>query len=69
MEIIIFLVVAYVLYSKFSGSRRCDVCDLPIKKTYYNWEIEGKDQKLCPKCNTQMERRISKERFTNRFGR
>ena len=69
MEIIVFLVIAVVLYSIFSGPRRCNVCDLPIKRTYYNWKIEGKDQKLCPKCNTQMERRVSKERFTNRFGR
>ena len=68
MEIIVFIIIAVIVLSIFSGPGRCDVCDLPIKKTYYNWEIEGKKQKLCPKCNTQMERRVSKTRFTDRFG-
>ena len=68
MEWLIGLVVLFILAAIFGGPGRCDVCRAPIKKAYYTWKLEGKKQKLCPHCNAQMERRISKQAFKNRFG-
>jgi ribosome-binding protein aMBF1 (putative translation factor) len=65
---IIGIVVVLVVLVAFAGPGKCDVCGQPIKKTSYTWKIEGKKQKLCPKCNVQMERRVSKEAFKKRFG-
>lgn len=65
---VIAFIVIVSLISIFTPGRRCDVCKLPIKRKYYRWVIEGKKTVLCPKCNTQMERRVSKGAFKGRFG-
>ena len=62
---VLFLVL--VLIGMASG-QRCTVCETPIKKKSYRWKIEGKKQILCPKCNSQMERRMSSSKFKDRFG-
>lgn len=62
------IVIVLVLGAIFSGPGRCDVCGVQIKRRYYRWTIAGKKQKLCPKCNSQMERRVSKQAFKRRFG-
>jgi hypothetical protein len=56
MEWIIGTIVFFLVLAVFSGSTKCDVCDLPIKRKYYTYKIDGKKQKLCPKCNSQMDR-------------
>ncbi len=48
--------------------RRCDICDLSFKKKYHTWQLEGKTQHLCPNCNSRMNRRISAQKFKDRFG-
>jgi ribosome-binding protein aMBF1 (putative translation factor) len=67
MEWIIIGIILLLIIAAFSGHGKCDICGLPIKKKYYKWEIEGKTQKLCPKCNSQMERKVSKEAFKKKF--
>jgi len=62
------LVVIVFIISIFAPTKRCDVCRVPIKRKYYRWTIEGKKTMLCPKCNAQMERRVSKSAFKGRFG-
>lgn len=49
-------------------SRKCDICGLDIKRTYHEWKIGGKKQILCPNCNSQMERKVSRSAFKNKFG-
>jgi ribosome-binding protein aMBF1 (putative translation factor) len=71
MEWVIGIIVVVVILSiigALAGPGSCDVCGQGIKKKYYTWQIDGKKQKLCPKCNTQMERKISKEAFKKKFG-
>ncbi|MFC1677215.1 hypothetical protein ACFL3G_09160 [Planctomycetota bacterium] len=64
---IIGVVILVVIIAAFTGPGTCDICDLPIKKKHYTYKIDGKKQKLCPKCNNQMERKISKEAFKRKF--
>jgi ribosome-binding protein aMBF1 (putative translation factor) len=47
---------------------RCSICNVPIKKKYYKWRIDGKKSRLCPKCNGQMERKVSRDAFKSRYG-
>lgn len=47
----------------------CDICGASFKKKYYTWVIAGKRQRLCPNCNSKMSRRVSNQRFNERFGR
>jgi hypothetical protein len=66
LAIIIALVVTII--AAVSHRWHCDVCGLPIRRKYYKWKIEGKDQVLCPKCNAKMERKVSNKVFKDRFG-
>lgn len=68
MEWIIGIVILLVLVVMFGKPSSCDVCGQSIKKTYYKWKIAGKKQVMCPKCNSQMERKVSKEAFNKKFG-
>ncbi|MBW8780343.1 MAG: hypothetical protein JF599_00430 [Verrucomicrobia bacterium] len=68
MGVFIGIVVIVFIIALFAKSGKCDVCSLPFKNKYYNWTIEGKKQKLCPKCSQQMERRVSKAAFKSKFG-
>lgn len=68
MEWVIGIIVLIVLGAIFGKPTSCDVCGQSIKKTYYTWKISGKKQHMCPKCNTQMERKVSKESFNKKFG-
>ncbi len=67
MQWVIGIVILVVVILIFSKGNSCGICNLPIKKKYYEWKIAGKKQKLCPKCNSQMERKVSKEAFKNKF--
>jgi len=68
MEWIIIAVIAFVILAAFADKGKCDICGLSIKRTSHTWRIGGKKQKLCPKCNNQMERRVSKNEFKKKFG-
>lgn len=68
MELIIALVVAVFIMALLRKQQRCDICGLDIKRKSYTWKIDGKKQTLCPKCNSQMERKISRDAFKNKFG-
>ncbi|BFM13551.1 hypothetical protein R50072_37040 [Simiduia litorea] len=68
MELAIFLGVLLLVGAYFATPNSCYVCGQSIKKTYYTWKIEGKKRVLCPKCNTQMERKVSKQAFSKKFG-
>jgi len=64
----IIVVVLLLIVGMFAGPPKCDICGLAIKKTHYEWKIGGKKQKLCPKCNSLMERKVSKDAFRRKFG-
>ena len=69
MEWIIGAVVLVVIIALLcKQKKRCDVCGLDIKRKSYTWKIDGKKQTLCPKCNSQVERRVSRDAFKNKFG-
>jgi len=58
---IISLVVGSVLLGSTSTSKKCGICGNLLKKTMYEWKIEGKKKKVCPHCNSSLERRQSRE--------
>jgi hypothetical protein len=66
MHLIILLFITFVLFMILKlFSKRCTVCGAPIKRTYYTWTLDGKREIMCPRCNGHMERKVSKQRFTN----
>jgi len=68
MEWVIGGIILLVIIVLFCKPSRCAICGLTIKKKYYTWEINGKNRKICPKCNNQMEHKVSKEAFKKKFG-
>lgn len=66
MHAIILIFITFILFTILKlFSKRCTVCGAPIKRTYYTWRLDGKKEIMCPRCNGHMERKISKQRFTN----
>lgn len=65
---IVIVIILVVVVSYFSRNKKCSVCSQPIKNKFYTWEIEGKKAILCPHCNSRMEKKVSKESFSRRFG-
>jgi hypothetical protein len=39
---------------------RCTVCGNQLKRKYHTWKIDGRTHRLCPHCNSSMERHQSK---------
>ena len=69
MEVIIGIAILYMIYRLiFSKPRKCYICGLSFKKVRYKWKLNGKPQWLCPRCNTQMEIKSSKEAFKAKIG-
>ena len=68
MEWVIGAIILFVIIGALSGPGECGVCEQDIKKKYYTWKIDGKKTKLCPKCNTRMENKVSKEVFNRKIG-
>lgn len=70
LSLITFFVILVAFVSCFVRREvpRCDVCQVPIKRSSYTWDIGGRPHRLCPSCNSQMERRHSKRAFRDRFG-
>lgn len=69
MEWIIGGFIVFVIFGAMLTPVSCDICGVSFKKKYYTWIIEGRKQRLCPNCNSKMSRRVSNQRFTERFGR
>jgi hypothetical protein len=63
--VILFVII---LIAAAQEPKKYDVCGLPIKQKYYTWTIQGQKQILCPKCSSQMERKVSKAAFKSKFG-
>lgn len=63
------IIGAIILFIIITSARtkKCTVCNVPIKRLYYTWKVEGKKHRMCPKCNTQMERRVSKQTFNKKI--
>lgn len=49
------------------GSRKCTVCGTRIKKKYFTWKVNGEKEVMCPKCNSRMESRVSRQAFNRKF--
>ncbi|EOV3349231.1 hypothetical protein ACONGJ_003591 [Edwardsiella piscicida] len=64
--VVIFFVIGII--AEVLKPRRCDICGTPFKRKYFTWEIDGKKNHLCPKCNSKMEKRKSDQSFRSRFG-
>ena len=64
LGILFFVFIAWAV----SKPSLCSVCGLRLKRKYYSWKIEDKTQYLCPKCNSRMEGKVSKQAFKNKFG-
>jgi hypothetical protein len=61
------LIIIILLFIVLSKEHRCNICGLPFRRIHYNWKIGGQSQRLCPKCNQQMERKVSKKAFKSKF--
>ncbi|MCE9992286.1 hypothetical protein LZ633_09800 [Enterobacter asburiae] len=68
MEWIFGGVVLLVIIGAIFKPSRCDICGISFKKKYHTWTIEGKKQHLCPNCNGKMNRRVSSQKFKDKFG-
>lgn len=55
------LVGGLVLICAVNSPKSCQLCGNQIKRDSYNWEIEGKSKRVCPKCNQTLERQKSKQ--------
>lgn len=44
----------------FFMPRSCDLCGPQLKRSVYHWTIEGEKKKLCPNCNSGLERKKSR---------
>jgi uncharacterized protein len=64
---LILLIIFFIFLFK-SSAKKCSICNIPIKKNYYNWKIDGKKYTMCPKCNTKQEHRHSRKSFNRKFG-
>lgn len=62
------LALLWALGALFSGPSKCDVCGLRIKRTLHTWTINGQKLRMCPKCNSRMENKKSREAFRATFG-
>ena len=65
--IVLFIVV--IIVAEIFKPRRCSVCNSPFKRKYYKWKIAGKNQYLCPACSARMDRKVSKQKFEQKFGK
>jgi hypothetical protein len=41
------------------NSLRCTICGNQLKRKYYTWKLDGKRHRLCPHCNSSVERHQS----------
>lgn len=41
----------------------CQICDVPFRRTLFQWTIRGQKAWICPKCNAACERRKSAAAF------
>jgi len=57
-----------ILLAVIVNPGRCSVCRVPIKRKYYIWKTNGEKLRLCPKCNSQMERKVSRDAFKSKYG-
>ncbi len=55
------LVLMILILGWLSPPTKCQVCGNPLRKTSYKWELEDKRVTVCPKCNTALERKRSRE--------
>lgn len=61
------IVVFLFIIGSLAKPTTCSVCGQALKRNSYTWTIEGKKQVLCPKCNSRMENKVSKEAFKAKF--
>jgi len=66
---LVFFAFAVGIIREIMKPRRCSVCNSPFKRRYYTWTIGGKKQHMCPGCSSRMDRKISKQKFEQKFGR
>lgn len=57
----------YLIFKSSSKPSSCDMCGTSIKRKYYTRTIADKRKTLCPKCNSRVENRRSKEAFKAAF--
>ncbi|RAY71631.1 hypothetical protein DP185_07725 [Enterobacter hormaechei] len=68
MEWIVGAVILTAILVAILKPRQCDICHTYFKRKYYTWKIDGEKQHLCPNCNGKMQRKVSSQKFKNRFG-
>jgi hypothetical protein len=63
------VVVALGVAGLFMPSTRCEICSAQLKrKRYVLTTGDGKKRVICPNCNREAERRMSKEAMRRAFG-
>ncbi len=70
MECIVAAVVILgilIVLAAIASPGTCSVCHVAIKKKSYIWKVNGEKMTLCPKCNSQMERKVSREAFKSKY--
>ena len=44
---------------------RCALCDVPLRKKSYTWDIKGERKRVCPECNKTLQRKRSNAAIKN----
>jgi hypothetical protein len=65
---VVFVLMLAGVVSIFYKPKRCSVCDAQINQVHHNWTIDGEQRLLCPNCNAQMKRKVSKREFKKKMG-
>lgn len=66
MEWLFFLFVFVLIAGALSGLAKpnhCSICSQTFKRVYHTWKTKDSVQYLCPNCNSQRERQVSKAAF------
>ncbi len=55
------IVLLVIVVGMFAQPTECGICGNKLKKTSYKWELEGKKVRVCPSCNSALEKKRSRE--------
>lgn len=61
-----FLFVCMVIGSM---PKKCYVCNNPLSKHVFNWDLDGRKRRVCSHCNQSLQRKNSHDAMRQRNGR
>jgi len=68
---LLIIIIAFAVFGYFTKIRKiyCYVCNIQIKRKAHNWKIDDEFRKVCPNCNSALERKQSRLAIKKKFGK